>query len=114
MQLSHGRLRLDRAFVTLAASIALLVLGGCASSDEGSFDPGTGGSGGSAGTDGGSKDAASDAKSDAATCNLAACPTPPGGAQKCCAAANACGYLGGSICYPLKDGGAGGAAGSSP
>ena len=87
---------------SLYAILSILLLS-CASSDEAAFDPGAP-----------VPDAGTDARSDAPTCTLSTCPVPPGGAQKCCAGAQ-CGYLGGSICYPLKDGGSdSGAAGGKP
>ena len=90
-------------------------IAGCASSESAPFDPGT--LAGDASTDakGDAKgDAPSDAPGEGGLCDLAKCPTPPGNAAKCCAGVNICGYKGGSICYPLKDGGAGGAGGGMP
>jgi hypothetical protein len=96
----------------LVAALGLAAIGGCASSDAtDSFDPADSGA---------VKDSATDVKTDskpdaaAQLCDLAKCPAPPGGAQKCCAGMNVCGYQGGAICYPLPDGGTGGSGGGSP
>lgn len=37
-----------------------------------------------------------------ASCSPATCPALPGGAVKCCTGATACGYVVGTLCYPLK------------
>lgn len=113
------------ASALFASVLALVAANGCSSDtsatpDSNAFQPGSGGSagtGGSGGSAGKPSDAGADAKpSDGGSslCDLTKCPTPPMGAKACCVKANTCGYLGGSICYPWSDGGAGGAGGNKP